>query len=253
MSSLIRSAVLSLLAGGCLAAPGLPATQLPGMTSPGMTLAVGMSTNFQATLTEDSKRRDVVYGARKTLPVLEMLTLGLRHGVSDRCDVGGQIGVGQIGADARCGIHSDTAGVAVVTGARWQWWEGLVGHTEVQAGAQQHGWFAYGTTGVSYGLYGHAVELGSGDAYPLSLPRKPYVEIAQRELAWTASVALGVPTELVHRDDVPSMFLGLSVDKPLVTSTPRFSCQGCVEPHTFQGFDPGWRFGAMLGITGKLR
>src|SRR5678809_629344 len=111
----------------------------------------GITTRFNATLTEDGQTRDVVPLPTQTLAVLEIPTFGLRRGLNAHCDAGGQLGIGQLAGEARCGVGSDGATAAVATSVQYLWWSGLVGRADVQVGLAKAGWLMFASTGISYG------------------------------------------------------------------------------------------------------
>lgn len=244
--------VLPLALVACQVAPRIPSTTLPGTAGNNLSFGVGITTAFGATLTENGKRRDIVPWNTKTLAAIEMITVGFRHPFGEHCDVGGQVGIGQVGADARCGVGSATAGAAIASGVQYQWWGGVVGRTELQLGANKDGWLGFVSTGISYGFVRYKIPLDDREAVFLSGPPDPSVVIHERELGWTSTAAIGVPLAPAHSEPGPSAFLGLTFDKPLVTSAPQFSCEGCAEPRAFDGFSPGLKLGVLVGLGGRL-
>jgi hypothetical protein len=248
---LCRLALLFALTA-CQIAPRLPTTTLPSTPGNHLTLGVGVTTTFDATLTEDGTTRDVVPTQTETLAIVEIPTVGFWRPINSQCDAGGQLGVGQLGARARCGVVSGTAGAAIATGVHWQWWGGIVGHAEVQLGFAKAGWFAFVTSGAAFGVLRHKIPLGDYDPLYFSGPPDPSVVIDQREIAWTTTTAIGFPVGRGGIERMPSAFLGFTYDRPLATSTPGFSCRGCTGPHAFQDFTPGWRLGVLVGVTGSL-
>ena len=245
-----RALVLTTLAG-CM-----PTSRVPPVTTPtgnslggkGLVLGVGIEvTGFGSSLTENGQRReDVTYGPATKIPLLQLFSFSARESFTDHCDAGFQLNIGSLAGDVRCGIGDENKTVAVATGATFRWWHGLIGRTELQAGVHEDGFIAFASTGITYATYRHAIALGEGTPLEdlLTGPHEPYVRVAQRELAWSSTVTLGFPS---GKSDAPTFFMSLGVDRPFATSTPQFTCEGCTR--SFEDFDPGLRFGGMIGIA----
>ncbi len=237
--------------GACLPSSRVPPTTTPmGNTLGNRGTVVGASielTGFGSSLTEDGQRRDdVTYGPVTKIPLLQLFSLSARESFNEHCDVGFQLNVGAIAGDMRCGLGDDHEAFAISTGATFQWWHGLIGRTELQAGTNEGGYVAFASTGISYAMYRHALGLNKGTALEdlLTGPHEPYVRVSQRELAWSSTITLGFP---VGTRNMPTAFISLGMDRPFATSTPHFTCEGCTR--SFDDFDPGVRFGGMIGIA----
>ena len=238
----------------------VPSGRLPVVTTPqgnapfgkGMVAGVGVELPaFGASYRADgTEHRDVTYGPRRKIPLLQLFSFGLRRSIATRCDVGGQLGIGITGADVRCGLGDEDRTVAIATGASFRWWHGLVGHTELQAGIHRNGYLAFVSTGVAYGYFWHAIGLADDPPIEDVLigPSEPYLRIRQIEIAWSSSITLGLPP---IRDSQPTIFLSVGVDQPIATAGTEFSCHGCAG--TFSDFDPGVRLRGVIGIAATMR
>ncbi len=242
---------LVVVLGACIPTSRVPPVTTPtGNTLGGNGTVVGASielTGFGSSLTEGGQRRnDVTYGPATKIPLLQLFSLSARESFNDHCDVGFQLNIGSLAGDVRCGLGDEHKTLAVATGATFQWWHGLIGRTELQAGANEGGFIAFASTGISYAMYRHAIGLNEGTALEdlLTGPHEPYVRVSQRELAWSSTITLGFPAG-TRRE--PTIFMSLGMDRPFATSTPHFTCEGCTR--TFDDFEPGVRFGGMIGIA----
>ena len=237
----------------------MPSARLPTVTTPqgnsffgkGMVVGVGIELPpFGASYQRNGTRHDTTYGPKTKIPVLQMFSVGFRQSLTTNCDVGGQLGIGATGADIRCGIGDKDRTLAVATGATFKWWHGLVGRTEVQAGIHRDGFLAFASTGVTYSYFQHAIGLREDSpAEDVFVgPSEPYVRVRQVELAWSSSITLGLPP--ATGGEQPTIFLNVSVDKPLVTSASDFNCHGC--SGAFSDFDPGIRIGGVIGVAATM-
>jgi hypothetical protein len=244
--------VLALVAlAGCL-----PTSRVAPVTTPtgnnlsgkGLVLGVGVEiTGFGSSLTENGQRRDdVTYGPSTKIPFLQLFSFSARESFTDHCDLGFQVNIGSLGGDVRCGLGDEHKTLAVATGATFRWWHGLIGRTELQAGVHKEGFVAFASSGITYATYRHAIALNEGTALEdlLTGPHEPYLRVAQHELAWSSALTLGFPT---GKSDAPTIFMSVGVDAPFATSSPRFTCEGCAR--SFDDFDPGVRFGGMIGVA----
>jgi hypothetical protein len=207
---------------------------------------------FGASLVENGQQRSVAPGPRIKIPLLQLFSLAVRYPMNERCDAGYQLYIGATGGDVRCGIGDAHKTIAVSSGATFKWWHGIVGRTEIQAGAQRDGLVVFATSGVTYGFFKHAIasDYPPNTGTPLEDlligPQEPFVRVSQTEVAWSSSLTFGFPDLRGHG----TYFASVSVDRPFWTTDPRYECRGCTTPRTFSGFDPGIRVGGMIGFGG---
>ena len=243
--------VILIFVVGCIVAPRSP-TGHQGV-------AMGLTTPLDARLSIDGKPRDVVYWPRKTIAGLQMLAVALRRPIASHCDAGLDLGLGRTGGDARCG--SDHANLLVGAYAHpFHGYEAIVrGHLSLGS----RGFSLYGSTGPTFATWTHRISLPDWDLSRslFSGPTTPAVDISQAEIAWTTEVGFSVPLAW-ERDalapsfghpgrggDAVSATLTLSFENPFVTTSPSYQCVGCTAPMSFSQFDPGWRLGALAGLS----
>ena len=246
-------AVLAL--GGCVSAPAPPPVSTPigDMEDRGSIVAVGVEMpRFYGSYTVDGREVGVSPAPRLQIFALQLVVLEKRWSLSERCDLGAHLLIGRLGADVRCGLGSETSGVAVGSGLSWVWARGVEGETTVQAGFEDEGFLLYLSTGLGYSAnYGWTLGLDEpGFADLADVLYRPtdgrLLVIQQLDLGWVATLAWGIPF-----DRHTSYFMGYRFRYPFVTSEASFNCINCDGTEgEFSDFYPGWEIGVVIGFRG---